>query len=287
MALHLSDFLGKVESISELEFAIETSREAGRIVMELANTSLDVKQKTPLKGDVVTNADMASNKYIIDRIRERFPNDAILTEESVDDQSRLGNKRVWIIDPIDGTKNYSDYALSGCKDQSHRYFAIHIGLAVDRKAVLGVVFAPVTGELFYASQGNGAYKVVDGKEPQLLKVDPTGAEKHDVIFHSNLYSVKGTEKMTSGFPVIERPYGVVYGYYLAAIADRRMDAYVVSSKLFSVHEWDACAPQIILEEAGGMLTDLRGNKLSYNKLKPEFPFGIIAAARAGIVPFMD
>lgn len=271
----------------ELDFAIRTAREAGAIIMELAKPGIGIRQKSQLRGDVVTDADMASDSHIIKKIRESFPGDAILTEESADDRSRLKSSRVWIIDPIDGTKNYSDFALSGCTEKKFQYFAVHIGLSVDGAPVVGVVYAPATDELFYAARGSGAYKVTGSAKPVRLSVDATGAEKHDVVFNSNVYETEGTAKMTSGFPILKRQFGVVYGYYLAAIAERRMDAYVISCKRFCLSEWDSCAPQVVLEEAGGVVISLKGEKLGYNKEEPLFRPGVIAEARKGIVPLMD
>ncbi len=270
----------------ELEFALGTAKEAGKIIMELANPELKVSQKSPERGDVVTNADMASDNYIIDRIKKSFPGDAILTEESRDDKRRLGNRRVWIIDPIDGTKNFSNYAASAQKNEAAKYFAVHIGLAIDHVPVLGVVFAPATGELFYAVRGSGAYKVAGDGGPRVMKIDEKGEEKHDVVLNKNLHGMPGVDRIVAAFPHIERPYGVVYGCYLTAIADRKLDAYVIGSKLFHLKEWDACAPQVVLEEAGGAVTDLSGNALIYNKERPIFENGVIAQARKGIVPFV-
>jgi fructose-1,6-bisphosphatase/inositol monophosphatase family enzyme len=268
-----------------LDFALARAKEAGRIIMELANSDLKVSQKSALKNDVVTNADMAADHYIIEQIRRAFPQDAILTEESTDDKTRLGNRRVWMIDPIDGTKNFRDYAL-GQELKTSKYFGVHIGLAVDQVPVLGVVFAPATNELFYAVRGSGAYKAIGGGQPKQLRIGEGGSKKNDVIFHRNFYDIPGMEKMTKSFPYIERPYGVVYGYYLAAIADGRIDAYVIRSNVFSLNEWDACAPQVVLEEAGGVVTNLSGGKLVYNKENPVFEGGVMAQARKGIIPFL-
>ena len=267
-----------------MNFALGRAKEAGKIVMELANSDIKVSQKSALKNDVVTNADMASDRYIIDSIRQEFPEDAVLTEESTDDRTRLGRKRVWIIDPIDGTKNFRDYAL-GEEASTSKYFAVHIGLAIDHVPVLGVVFAPATGELFYAVSGSGAYKANRDGHQERIRITEDG-RRRDVIIHKHLYEMPEAKVMTDGFPYIERPYGVVYGYYLTAIADRKIDAYAVKSGLFYMNEWDVCAPQVVLEEAGGVVTDLSGGKLVYNKEKPIFEGGVIAQARIGTVPFL-
>ena len=129
----------------ERDTAIEIARRAGAAVLELYAKQIHVEYKHAK--EPVTEADLASNEVIVSALRASFPDDAILSEEAKDSDERLAASRVWVIDPIDGTKEYID---------RNGQFAIMIGLAVDGEAVVGVVFQPVTGRLWAAAGLPGA-----------------------------------------------------------------------------------------------------------------------------------
>jgi 3'(2'), 5'-bisphosphate nucleotidase len=99
------------------------------------------------KNDPVTAADRAASRFIVEQLRKRFPNDAILSEEEKDDLNRMRNSRVWVIDPMDGTKEF--IARRG-------EFAVMIGLAVDGIARVGAVYQPTEDKLYSAASGEGA-----------------------------------------------------------------------------------------------------------------------------------
>lgn len=132
----------------ELEVSIKASIEAGRAIMDVYNNAEDM-QVTYKDGDMpLTAADKASNKIIVDMLRKEFPEYSILSEEEKDDKSRLSNDFCFVVDPLDGTKEFI---------KRNGQFTVNIALSYKHKSVMGVIYVPVTGELYYAAQGKGAF----------------------------------------------------------------------------------------------------------------------------------
>ncbi|OUC08195.1 hypothetical protein RY27_10430, partial [Litorilinea aerophila] len=131
---------------AELEFACKVAREAATIVNTFYIGSSEVRYKSDR--EPVTEADRSANQHIVTRVRAMYPDDGILSEESKDDLSRLEKERVWIIDPLDGTKEF--IARNG-------EFSIMSGLAIRGRAMLGVVMQPESGLLYAGAVGHGAY----------------------------------------------------------------------------------------------------------------------------------
>lgn len=270
-----------MEDLSEeLEFAIELAKKAGKIVMKNAHCNVSIAYKKN-EHDPVTAADLEADAYIISEIKKKFPEDGILTEESKNDLSRLKKERVWIIDPVDGTLNFKEYALSDCTKKEFRYFAVQIGLTINKEAVLGVLYAPALDELYYASKGSGSYKIVKGKK-ETMRIKNASKNELNIAARENFLSTDMGKKM---IPAVKEwmPYGRVFGYYIAAIADGRIDAYISIYQFFG--EWDFCAPQIILEEAGGIMTHINGEKIKYNNEKQDPYKDILAQKEKDTIKF--
>src|SRR5438128_11951643 len=134
----------------EIEVASELARQAGAVLLEHYYCPFLVEQKVNALDELeeVTAADREANELIVGRLREEFPDDGILAEESADTERRLSKDRVWLIDPMDGTKNF--IARDGD-------FAVQIGLAVRGESVAGVVYQPVRDVLYRAVRGGGAW----------------------------------------------------------------------------------------------------------------------------------
>jgi fructose-1,6-bisphosphatase/inositol monophosphatase family enzyme len=233
----------------ELDFAKGLAREAGQEIVRLASTAT-VEQKA---GDeVVTSVDRAVDLSIRQEIARKYGRDGILTEESEDDLTRLDKRRLWEIDPIDGTVEFVRYLA----DPVHNpYFAVHIGLAVAGVARLGVVYAPVLDELFSARSGYGAF--LEGQDEPLLVSTITDIERAHLLVKPS----KEEDIACLGFAdgkVLES-----MGLKICYVAAGRGDAYVAYPS--KSKEWDSCAPGIILEEAGGKISDIDGNLIQYNK----------------------
>lgn len=246
---------------SELETAVRLAREAGRAAMAFyGRASAEIKSG----GSPVTEADHAANGVIVRGLRDAFPGDAILSEESRDDPSRLDAGRLWIVDPLDGTKEF--LAQNG-------EFSIMIGLVEAGEPVLGVVYRPDGDVLYGAASGAGAWVERDGERERL---EPDPAWEPLRMVGSRSHSDPLIESMREALGVSDvQPSGSV-GIKCALIAEGRRDLYV--HPVPYLKEWDTCAPEVILREAGGEVTDCRGGRLRYNKEDPRQPHGILATA---------
>src|SRR5205085_7433743 len=131
----------------ELRVGVELARRAGEAALAYYGKPLRVEHKEEFD-EPVTQADRAVNELIVRALREQFPEDGVLAEESVDTDRRIGRARVWMIDPIDGTKGF----IAGTGD-----FCVQIGLAVEGRAALGILYAPATDVLYWAARGHGAW----------------------------------------------------------------------------------------------------------------------------------
>src|SRR5215218_7016746 len=150
----------------ELRVGVELARRAGEAALAYYGKPMRVEHKGEFD-EPVTQADRAVNELIVRALREEFPEDGILAEESVDTDRRIGRERVWMIDPIDGTKGF----IAGTGD-----FAVQIGLAVEGRACLGVLYAPATDVLYWAARGHGSWvlrptsEADAGPKPERLRV---------------------------------------------------------------------------------------------------------------------
>ncbi len=201
----------------------------------------------------VTAADRAASRIIVEGLASEFPDDGILSEEEEDVvAARLGRERVWIVDPIDGTAGFVR------KDGD---FAVQIGLAENGKAVVGVVLLPFHGVTYYATSGGGCFREsVEGTE-RLLASTETDYSKMYMAVSRNHPSPKIRSVFQSLGLAGELNRGSV-GLKIGLIAEQSCDLYIHLSPRTKL--WDTCAPQIILEEAGGRLTDLFGEEFRYD-----------------------
>jgi 3'(2'), 5'-bisphosphate nucleotidase len=251
----------------ELRVALELAREAGAAILEVYEGPLEIEQKTGA-GDrePVTKADRIANEIIVQRLSREFPEDGILAEESVDTERRLGKSRVWMVDPLDGTTGF----IEGNGD-----FAVQIGLAEAGECVLGVVYQPLTGVLYRAVRGGGAWV----ERPEME------AERARVSGHVDLTTMRLAASRSHRSPRMDRvvqKFGVKQevrrgsvGIKVGLIVEQQCDLYVHLSP--RTKQWDTCAPEIILQEAGGRLTDLFGNPLRYNSPEVQNRNGIVAS----------
>jgi len=234
----------------ELGVAIHLAQRAGDEISRYYQTGLAVERKT---GDEpVTAADRAADDLIAGGLQAAFPADGLLTEESDDDLSRLQKERVWIVDPLDGTVDF----IAGTGD-----FVVQIALAVRGYPVLGVVYQPTTGLLYYATQSHGAYRVWDDAKEQLSVSDVHHPQQMCLVASRSHYSafVEAARKTLGIESVTQR--GSV-GLKAGLLAQGSCDLYLATTV---AKEWDICAPHAVLLEAGGMMTNLCGEMLTYNK----------------------
>jgi 3'(2'), 5'-bisphosphate nucleotidase len=251
---------------TEIRTVVAVVREAGAASMRFYGTATAVEKDG---GSPVTEADHAANAVIVRRLAAAFPRDAILSEESHDSAERLDSDRVWIVDPLDGTKEF----LAGNGE-----FAVMVGLAVEGRSVLGVVFLPATDTLFAAVEGQGAWVECAGEQRSLRS---TGAGDTLRMVGSRSHPDPLIVRMQEALGITDvRPSGSV-GVKCGLIAQGARDLYV--HPVPYLKEWDTCAPEIILREAGGDVVDCRGEPLRYNKPDARQPHGILACG-AGVLP---
>ena len=237
---------------TELETATALARLAGRSILEFYVNGFVAEEKLGVDNftEPVTIADRTASRIIVEGLAAAFPDDGILSEEEPDDLTRLSKERVWIIDPMDGTAGFVK------KDGD---FGVQIGLAVGGVPVAGVVFLPYHDVLYYAAAGSGAYAVAGDGPPEKLTVSGetdfalmglAASRNHRTLRLSRIVEELGLRNEVRRGSV---------GLKIGLIATCECDLYIHLSPRSKI--WDTCAPQIILEEAGGRLTDLFGSPI--------------------------
>jgi 3'(2'), 5'-bisphosphate nucleotidase len=251
----------------ELRIALELAREAGAVILSFYKGPLDIEQKADADDrEPVTQADKLANEIIVERLRREFPGDGILAEESIDTSHRLDKSRVWMIDPLDGTTGFID----GNGD-----FAVQIGLADNGECVLGVVYQPLTGVLYHAVYGKGTWIERPEYEPELARVSIHNDISTMRLAASRSHRSPRMDKVVQAFGLKEEVRRGSVGIKVGLIVEQQCDLYIHLSP--RTKQWDTCAPEIILHEAGGRLTDLFGRSLHYNKAEVQNRNGVVAS----------
>jgi myo-inositol-1(or 4)-monophosphatase len=240
----------------ELAVATRLALAAGEVVRRHAAGPILEQHKS--SGEVVSAADLECDALIRGGLAEAFPDDAILSEETSDSPGRLGRRRVWIVDPIDGT---SDFVAGG---DEH---AVSIGLTVDGRAALGVVHNPRRRELFAGAEGHGVEK--DGAAARVSGATDLDAAR---LVVSRKEWKRGFEPLAAALPI--RPMGSI-AYKLARVAAGLDDGtfYLKPRK-----EWDVCAGVALVLAGGGCVEHLRGGAPRFNAPDVKLPDGFIACA---------
>jgi myo-inositol-1(or 4)-monophosphatase len=217
-------------------------REAGG----LARRAFGTRVRTWVKehDSPVSEIDIAVNEFLQERLPRLAPEAGWLSEESEDDPARLDAARVWIVDPIDGTRAY----INGRPD-----WTISVALVEDRRPVVAALYAPVSGEFFRATAGAGA--TCNGAP---IAVSPGGA-----IAGARLVGPKRLlDHLATVAPAFTIPPRIhSLALRLARVADGTLDAAFTSS---TSHDWDLAAADLLVHEAGGALTTFGGTTLAYN-----------------------
>ena len=248
---------------AELGFAAKVAREAATIVNTFYVGSSEVRYKSDRSP--VTEADRSANQHIVARVRSTYPDDGVLSEESKDDLSRLDKDRVWIIDPLDGTKEF--IARNG-------EFSIMIGLVIQGRAVLGAVMQPESGLLYLGARGLGAH-LFEAEEQIPLTVSDCSKTNRMVLVSSRSHRQQMTDKMRSSLRITSERVSGSVGLKVGLISRRLADLYIHPSP--GCKEWDLCAPYAVLEAAGGKMTDCWGNALLFNKRDVRAHNGLVAS----------
>lgn len=266
---------------NEIEIAIHLARLAGKTILKHYAKGFVTEEKIGADNfsEPVTIADREASRIIVDGLAAAFPDDGILSEEEVDDLDlRISKRRVWIIDPIDGTAGFVKHDGD---------FGVQIGLAVDGVAVAGVVYLPFHNVLSYAGRGTGSFTISGAGDPARMRTSKTTAfaEMGLAVSRNHLSSRMHRIIEYFGFSRIANRGSV--GLKVALIADQSSDIYIHPSPRTKL--WDTCAPQIILEEAGGRFTDLFGYEMRYDRADLQNRNGILAtngASHASVVEYL-
>lgn len=251
----------------ELETANALARAAGDLILDFYEKGVEIEEKLGVDNfaEPVTIADRMSSRLIVSELQKAFPNDGILSEEEDDVvEIRASRHRVWMIDPIDGTRGFIN------KDGD---FAVQIGLTENGVPVLGVVFLPVEDILYYAVKDSGAFVVKDSQTKKLKVSDKTDFSQMTLVASRNHRSPK-MARITKDFGLQREIQRGSVGLKIGQIVEQKADLYIHLSPRTKF--WDTCAPQIILEESGGKMTDLFGESLRYDSNDVQNHNGVLA-----------
>lgn len=259
-----------------LERELETARDLAfkASVMILGHYANEIVAEEKLGADnkyePVTAADRAASRLIVDGLKDAFPDDAILSEEEIGEGLEWTSAaRTWIIDPIDGTAGFIKH-----EDD----FAIQIGLVERGKPVVGVVHLPAFGTTYEAALGQGAFAVKDGVRTRLAVREISEPREMRIALSRNHFKPR-MNVLLDHFHFASHIYRGSVGLKMGLIAAGECDVYIHLSDRTKL--WDTCSPQIILEEAGGVLTDVFGDPLVYDTPELSNLNGIAACGLKG------
>ena len=243
----------------ELETALEAAREAAGILRE--HYQRDTKSWEKSEDNPVTAADLASDRAIARRLRGAFPKDALLSEETLSDPARLEHRRVWIVDPMDGTKEFI---------QRIPEFGVSIALCEAGEPVVGAIANPVQGSVIWATRGGGCFR--DGRRVEVSRCPDLSSAV--VIASRTEISRKQFDPYQGWFKEI-RPVGSI-AWKLACIACGEGD---LNISVAPKNEWDVCAGDLLVREAGGAYLAFDGSRRRYNQADPLIGAGMAAGRR--------
>ncbi|MFK7750963.1 MAG: inositol monophosphatase [Sedimentitalea sp.] len=245
---------------ADLALLVDAARAAGEIATSFTGPKAKRWDK-PDGGGPVTEADLAVNDMLADRLRAERPDYGWLSEETEDDSARLGCDRVFIIDPIDGTRSFAE----GSSTWAH-------ALAIAEKGVVttGVVFLPLRGLMYTASAGQGAFL----NDAPLVPSDRAELDGSDIL--TTKPNIDPKHWQNRHVPSFRRAHRPSLAYRMALVAQGRFDGMLT---LRDAWEWDIAAGDLILREAGAQVSDATGAPLKFNNAHPA-QRGVIAGGKA-------
>ncbi len=246
------------EKIPELDIAIQAAKEAGDAILEIYQGEFESSKKND--DSPITEADLRSNEIIKEILSQT--KHAILSEEDKDDLSRLSEEMVWIVDPLDGTSDFIDKTGE---------FTIMIALIKNKKPILGVIGWPTEKTLFVAQKDNGAFrfsndewgKISVTKVSELSECRIVGSRHHLSDKEKSFIKKLGVKDFTS----------IGSSLKVGKISSGEAEAYITTTN--KMKEWDSAASYCIISEAGGKMTDMSGNEITYNNKEVFHQNGIL------------
>ena len=234
---------GELDLTREVEYARTAALAAGEILMRYYGTQYEIGSKG--KNNPVTIADTEADSKIKEILTHHFPDYGWLSEETVDNDDRLAKQRVWIVDPLDGTKEFINQVPEFC---------VAIGLSDHGEPVVGVSYNPVTKEMFWCGRGMGCH-LGDHR----VSVTKTSELKIASVLASRSEIKRGEWEVFDGV-LVAVPTGSV-AYKLAMVAGGKADATFTRSPK---NEWDIASGAALILEAGGTMTDIEGKPMTFN-----------------------
>ena len=248
----------------ELQAALEAARLAGRRILELYATFTAIPDA---QVNITTQADYDSQELILQALSARFPADGFVAEEKTPTLAALprDGQRRWVIDPIDGTRGFA---------QKSDEFSVMIGLVEGPDVVVGVVLEPAKARITYATRGGGCWRLDGDGAEQPCRVTSNADLGAIVLTQSHSKPGVVTRQVTVLAPRVVRETHSA-GVKLALVARGEADLYVNHYPNF--HDWDICAGHVLVEEAGGKVTTLRGQPVRYGSSQADQRLGLMAS----------
>ena len=261
--LHLPESLAGADCryLAELAVALDAARGAAAILLGYESRAFETHTKA---GDEpVTDADRAANTYLVDHIHAAFPQDVILAEESPVPESLSAPPRLWMVDPLDGTKEF----IAG----NHEY-SVMVGLVVHGRPVLGVVVRPHPFYCYLSAEGTGTWKL-DAHGAALLRIHPCSTPSEARILVSRSHRGWRIDRLIKELAISRETVHGSLGLKIGLLCEGLGDAYINPTPKAKL--WDICGPMALCVEAGGIVTDLAGDPIDFTRLYTET--GIVAA----------
>ena len=235
------------DKIPELDIAITAAREAGAAILEIYHG--DYQTSTKNDDSPVTDADLKSND-VIKKILKQTKH-YILSEEDKDDLDRLSQEIIWIVDPLDGTSDFIDKTGE---------FTVMISLVKNKKPIIGVIGWPTEKTFFVAQKGSGAFRFSNAEWEKISVTQVSEIPKCRTI--GSRHHLSDKEKLFIKKLGIEDFTSIGSSLKVGKISSGEAEAYITTTN--KMKEWDSAASHCIISEAGGKMTDMLGDEITYN-----------------------
>jgi 3'(2'), 5'-bisphosphate nucleotidase len=224
---------------------------------EINKGNLDIQEEDKKDGPV-TAADLATNHYILEKLQHSFTTDQFgyLSEETHQGIEPIAQDWVWIIDPLDGTRDFIDKTGE---------YAVHIALAYQGRPIIAVVAVPESEKIYFAAKGQGTFVETKQGEVQPIYVSKRNSLEELYFVASRTHRDERFQKLIQSLPFKGVNYVGSVGCKISTILEQRSDVYISLSGKSAPKDWDFAAPELILTEAGGQFTYFNGKPLEYNR----------------------
>jgi 3'(2'), 5'-bisphosphate nucleotidase len=249
----------------ELREALTAARLAGDYARREYETFVPIPDAP---ASISTHVDHGAQELILGHLTAAFPDDGLVAEERTPTLagSPTGADRVWVVDPIDGTRGFA---------MKNGEFSVMVGLTVGGQPVVGVVLEPVAGRITYATAGGGCWVVTDGGEPERCRVTERVSLAESTLVQSWSKPGKPPKPLVTALGPARVSETYSAGLKLAIVARGEAELYVNDYAGF--HDWDVCAGHVLVEEAGGKVTLFDGHPVTYGGTGSRQRRGMIAS----------